>query len=113
MPRPHADPARQLAALNEQRIAAQQAVQDAQQAVETALLVHQFTGPARDRLAATVQRHREVEATIEAVQQRLDRDQADAADQRAAELWAQIEASISAYLERFPTAVLPEFVKCP
>jgi len=107
MPR-HTDPARQLAALNEQRIAAQQAVAEAQAAIETALLAHQPTGPARERLSATLQRHRELDRLAEAAQQRIDRDQQDSADRRAAELCEQIGQSIQSYLDKFPTAVLPE-----
>lgn len=108
MPRHHPDPRQQLDALREQREAAVNAVTEAQRAVETAVREHRFTGHERERLTACIQRHREVERLLEALQQRLDRDQADAAGRRAAELGEQIGASIAECLKKFPAAVLPE-----
>lgn len=109
MPKHNPDPRQQRAALAEQLQHAVHAVTEARHAVETDLLTGRATTPARERLAACIQRHREIEKLIEAIQQRLDRDQAAAADRRAAELAAEIDARIQQFLDRFPPATLPEF----
>ena len=98
----------QLDALREQLQHATQAVAEAQGAVEADLLSAKPTTPARERLAACIQRHRELEQLLETIQQRLNRDQSAAADRRAAELSAEIDARIQQFLDKFPIATLPE-----
>lgn len=109
MPKHNSDPHQQRAALREQLQHATQAVVEAQGAVEADLLSAKPTTPARERLSACIQRHREIEQLIAAIQQRLDRDQSAAADRRAAELCAEIDARIQQFLDKFPIATLPEF----
>ena len=108
MPKHNSDPHQQRAALREQLQRAAQAVTEAQGDVKGDLLAGKPTASARERLAACIQRHRELEQLLEAIQQRLDRDQSAAADRRAAELSAEIDARIQQFLDKFPIATLPE-----
>lgn len=109
MSKHNSDPHQQRAALREQLQHATQAVSAAQHAAEADLLAGKPTASARERLAACIQRHRELEQLLEAIQRRLDRDQSAAADRRAAELSAEIDARIQQFLDKFPIATLPEF----
>lgn len=108
MPAHKIDPHQQLDALREQLQHASAAVAEAKRDVESDLLAGKPTAPARERLSACIQRHREIETLIEAIQARIDRDQADAADRRASELCELIDARLVEFLDKFPVATLPE-----